>query len=175
MRSRTTLINLYQGSNEKMRKTHKSIHHKGIQKCTSLYRNGVQVRDAPDRMERNSEKEILNLCQIVRGDLRIRTPLDRRTSKIWHNVIKWRGLIIRIDRLTYQRYLKSRDHYWRSNGILFTLYPTHHILCVGIIGVDQEVRVELFDLGSQRGMRNIHQRKPTHTLKVSLNLPIKLI
>ena len=61
MPSRTTPMNLYQGSNEKMRKTHKSIRHKGIQKCTSLYKNGVQVRGGPDRMARNPEKEIMNL------------------------------------------------------------------------------------------------------------------
>ena len=50
---RTTPMNLNQGSNEKSRKTHRNISHKGIQKCTSLNRNGVQVRDGPDRMTRN--------------------------------------------------------------------------------------------------------------------------
>ena len=73
--SRTTPMNIYQGSNEKMRKTHRSIRHKGIQKCISLYRNGVQVRDGPDRTARNPEKEIMNLNQLVRSDLRISTPL----------------------------------------------------------------------------------------------------
>ena len=58
---RTTPMNLNQGSNEKMRKTHKSIYDKGIQKCTSFDRNGVQVRDGLDRMARNPEKEIMNL------------------------------------------------------------------------------------------------------------------
>jgi len=175
MSNRTTPLNLYQWSNEKMRKTHRRIHYKGIQKCTSLYRNGVQARDGPDRMARNPEKEIINLGQLVRGDPRNRTPLDRRPSKIWHNVIKWRGLIIRINRLTYQRYPKSRGYYWRSNGALFTPYPTHHILYVGIIGVNREIRVEISNQGNQKGIRNINQRKPTPTLKVSLNLPIKLI
>ena len=56
MSKRTTPMNLNQGSNEKMRKTHKSIYDKGIQKCTSLYKNGVQVRDGPDRTARNPEK-----------------------------------------------------------------------------------------------------------------------
>ena len=60
MSSRTTPMNLNQGSNEKMRKTHRSISHKGIQKCTSL-ENGVQMRDRLDRMARNPEKEIMNL------------------------------------------------------------------------------------------------------------------
>ncbi len=53
MSNRTTPMNLNQGSNEKSRKTHRNISHKGIQKCTSLNRNGVQVRDGPDRMTRN--------------------------------------------------------------------------------------------------------------------------
>ena len=75
-------MNLNQGSNEKMRKTHRSIYDKGIQKCTSLDRNGVQVRDRLDRMARNLEKQIMNLGQLVRSDPRISTPLDRRPSKI---------------------------------------------------------------------------------------------
>ena len=82
MSRRTTLMNLNQGLNEKMRKTHRSICDKGIQKCTSLYGNSVQVRDGPDRMARNPKTEIINLGQLVRSDLRIRTPLDRSTSKI---------------------------------------------------------------------------------------------
>ena len=84
MPSRTTPMNLYQGSNEKMRKTHRSVRHKVIQKCTSPYRNGVQLRDRPDRMARNPEKEIMNLGQLIRGDprIKIRAPLDRKPSKI---------------------------------------------------------------------------------------------
>ena len=53
---RTTPMNLDQGSNEKIRKTHRCIYHKGIQKRTSLDRNGVQVRDRPDGVTRNPEK-----------------------------------------------------------------------------------------------------------------------
>ena len=82
MSRRTTPMNLNQGSNEKMRKTHRSIYDKGIQKCTSLDRNGVQVRDGPDRMARNPEKEIMDLDQLMKGDLSIKTPLNRRPSKI---------------------------------------------------------------------------------------------
>ena len=54
-------MNVYQGSNEKIRKTYRSIYHKGIQKCTSLERNDVQMRDRLNRMARNPEKEIMNL------------------------------------------------------------------------------------------------------------------
>ena len=80
MSSRTTPMNLNQRTNEKMRKAHRSICDKGIQKCTSLYGNGMQMRDGPDGMARNSEKEIMSLGQLVKGDPRIRTPLDRNTS-----------------------------------------------------------------------------------------------
>ena len=61
MSRRITLINLNQGTKEKMRKTHRSICDKDNQKCTSLDRNSVQVKDGPDRMARNPEKEIMNL------------------------------------------------------------------------------------------------------------------
>ena len=75
-----------------------------------------------------------------------------------------------INRMLDLRHPKSRGHYHRSNGILFTPYPTLHKLSVGIIGVDREVRVELLDQGSQRRMINIHQRQLTPMLKVSPNL-----
>ena len=70
---------------------------------------------------------------------------------------------------------KSRGYYCRSNGVLFTPYPTSYKLNVGIIGVDREVRVELSDQGSQRRMVNIQQRKLAPMLKVSPNLLVKLI
>ena len=174
MSRRTTSVNLNQGSNERMRKTQRSICDKGIQKCTSLYGNSMQVRDRLDRMARNPEKEIINLDQLVRSDPRIRTPLNRSTSKIWHNVIEWRGLIIQKNRMLYLKYPKSRGHYYRSNGILFTPYPTLHTLSVRIIRMDRKVWVELSDLGSRRRMINIHQRQLAPTLKVSPNVQVKL-
>ena len=82
MYCRVTPMNLNQGSNKKSRKTHRSINHKGIQKCTSLNMNGVHMGDGPNRMTRNQEKEIVNLSQLVRADPRIRTLLDRSPSKI---------------------------------------------------------------------------------------------
>ena len=82
MSRRTTFMNPNQKSNEKMRKTHRSICDKSIQKCTSLDRNNVQMRDRPDRMAKNPKKEIMNLGQLMRSDPRIRTSLDRRLSKI---------------------------------------------------------------------------------------------
>ena len=158
MCSRTTPMNLNQGTNEKSGKTHRSICHKSIQKCTFLNRNGVQVRDGPNGMIRNSEKQVINLDQLMRGNPRISTPLNGSTSEIWHNVINRRGIIIRVHRLLHLRHPKSRGHYWRSNDILFTLYPTLHKLSVGIIGVDREVQVELSNQSSQRRMIDIQQR-----------------
>ena len=75
MSRRTIPMNFNERMKEKMRKTHRSVCDKSIQKCISLYRNSVQMRDGPNRMARNLEKEIMNLDQLVRGDLRIRTSL----------------------------------------------------------------------------------------------------
>ena len=87
-------MNLNQRSNEKSRKTHKSISHKGIQKCTSLNRNDVQVRDRPNRITRNPEEQIIELNKLMRGDTRISTPLNESTSDVRHNVIKRKGLCV---------------------------------------------------------------------------------
>ena len=75
-------MNLNQRSDEKMRKTHRSVYDKSIQKCTSLDRNSMQMRDGPDRMARNPEEKIMNPGQLMRVDPRIKTPLDRRSNKI---------------------------------------------------------------------------------------------
>ena len=80
MSSRTTLMNLNQRMNKKLRKAHRSIRNKGIQKRISLQKNGVQIRDRLNQMTRNPKEKIVNLGQLVRGDPRIKTPLDRSTS-----------------------------------------------------------------------------------------------
>ena len=82
MNSRTTPMYLNQRTNKKMRKAYRSINNKGIQKCTSLQRNSVQVKDRQNRMARNPKEKIVNLGQLMRGDPRIRTPLDRSTSDV---------------------------------------------------------------------------------------------
>ena len=79
-----------------------------------------------------------------------------------------------INRMLDLRHPKSRGHYHRSNGILFTPYPTLHKLSVGIIGVDREVQVELSNQGSWRRMVYIHQRQPAPMLKISHNFWVKL-
>ena len=86
---RTTPMNLNQGLNEKSRKTHRSISHKGIQKCKSLNRNGVQVRDGPDRMTGNPKKQIMNLSKLMRGNSRISTPLNGSTMR--YDIMSSRG------------------------------------------------------------------------------------
>ena len=67
------------------------------------------------------------------SDRRIGTPSNGSTGNMRHDLIKGRDLGVRIDWLPYQRYTKSSGHYKRSNDILFTPYPTSHILSVGII------------------------------------------
>ena len=47
MSGRGTPMNFVQRTKKKMRKTNRSIRNKSIQKCTSLQRNGVQMRDRP--------------------------------------------------------------------------------------------------------------------------------
>ena len=116
------------------------------------------MRDRPNRMTRNPEKQVIELNKLMGGDTRINTPTNGSTSEIRHNVIERRGLRIRVHRLSYQRYTKSKGHYKGSNDILFTPYPTHHIVSVGIIGVDREVRIELSYQGSRRRVLHIHKR-----------------
>ena len=80
MSNRTTIMNLNQRMNKKMRKAHRSIRNKGIQKRASLQMNGVQMRDRLNQMTRNPKEKIVNLGKLVRGDPRIKTPLNRSTS-----------------------------------------------------------------------------------------------
>ena len=123
-----------------MRKANRSISNKGIQKCTTLQRNGVQMRDRPRRMTNNPKEKILYLSELNNSDPRIRISLDRRLNDVRHDVIQGRRLIIRVDRMLDHRHLKSISHYCSSNGVLYTPYPTLN-LSVGIIGVDRETSI----------------------------------
>ena len=145
-------MNLNQGTNKKMRKTHRSVYYKGIKKGITLERDGVQMRDRPKIMTCNPKLNLMNRSELSSGDPR-------------------RRLIIRVNRMLDQWHPKSSSHCCRSNGVLITPYPTSH-KSVGIIGLDKEVRIELSNQGSRRRMRNVQQRKPTPTLKVSPNLTI---
>ena len=73
MSSRITSMNLNQRTNEKMRKANRSISNKGIQKCTTLQRNGVQMRDRPKRMTSNPKEKIVNLSELSNSDPRTKT------------------------------------------------------------------------------------------------------
>ena len=124
MSGRRTPINLIHRTKKQMRKTDRSISNKSIQKCTTLQRNGVQMINRPQRMTSYPKEKIVNLSELSSSDPRIRTPLDRRPSDVRHNVVKGWRLGIGIDRVLNQRYPKSINHYRRSNGVLFTSYPT---------------------------------------------------
>ena len=87
MKSKATPINLSQRMKKQMRKTNRSISNKGIQKRTMLQRNGVQMRDKPQRMTSNPEKKMVNLSKLSSSDPRIKTPLDRRPSDVRHDVV----------------------------------------------------------------------------------------
>ena len=76
------------------------------------------MRDRPKRMTSNPKEKIMNFSKFSSGDLRIRTPLDRRPSDIRHDVVQGRRLIIRVDRMLDHRYPKSISHYQRTS------YPT---------------------------------------------------
>ena len=82
-------------------------------------------------MTSNPKKQIVELCKLMSSDTRIGAPSNGSIGNVRHDLIKGRVLIIRIDRLLYQRYTKSRGHYLRSNDKLFSPYPTLHKLNVG--------------------------------------------
>ena len=121
-----------------------SIDDESVQKRTSLNGNIMKMRDRPNTMTRNPKKQIVKLNKLMRSDTRISTLTNGSTGDERHDVIEWRGLSVRVHGLPYQRYTKSKGHYSKSNNISFTSYPTLHKLNVGIIGMDREVRIELF-------------------------------
>ena len=151
-------MNLYKRMYEKSRKTDRSISDESIQKCTSLSRNGMYVRNRPDVMTRNPKEQIIELSKLMCGNPRISTPTNGSTSKNRHNVVNGRKLFVRIRRLLYQMYIKSWSHYLTGNDKLFTPYPSLHIVNVGIIGVNREVWIKLFNQSSQGKMLNIQKR-----------------
>ena len=154
----TTHMNLNKWANEKSGKTHRSISNESIQKRTSLNRNSMKMRYMPNAMTGYPKKQIIELSKLMKGDLRINPPTNGSTSNERHDVIKVKRLCVRVHKLLYQRYTKSRCHYLKSNDILFTPYPTLHKLNVGWSGVDKEVRVELSNQNNQRGIRIVQKR-----------------
>ena len=82
------------------------------------------MRDRPQRMTRYPKEKIGSLNELNKSDPRIRTPPDRSPNDVRYDIVQRRRLIISIDRVLDQRYPKSIIHYPRSNGILYTSYPT---------------------------------------------------
>ena len=99
MSGRRTPINLIHRTKKQMRKTDRSISNKSIQKCTTLRRNGVQMRDRPQGMTRYSKEEIGSLSELNRSDLRIKTPSERSPGDVRHDVVQGKRLIISIDKV----------------------------------------------------------------------------
>ena len=130
------------------------------------------MRDKPNGMTRNPKKQIIKLSKLMRCDTRISTPNNGSTSDERHDVIKRKRVGVWVHKLVYQRYTKSKGHYSKSNDILFTPYPTPHILSVGIIRVNKEIRIELSNQSSQRRMLNLQKWQPAPTLKVPSYLQI---
>ena len=157
-----------------MRKTNRHTRNKSKQKHISLKRDGVEMRDRPQRMTHYPKEKIGSLSKLSKRNPRIRTPLDRRPSDVWHNVIKGWRLLIRIDRLPKNRNPKSFSHYPRGTGELNTLYPTPN-KGVGIIDVAKEIWEELSNQGGRGWMIYLQQKQPASTLKVCPNGKIKLI
>ena len=75
-------------------------------------------------MTRYPKEKIGSLSELSRSDLRIRTPPNTNPSDVRHDVVQRRRLIIGIDKVLDQWYPKSISHYPRSNGTLYTSYPT---------------------------------------------------
>ena len=132
------------------------------------------MRNRPQKMTCYPKEKIGSLTKLSGCDPRIRTPLDRRPSDVWHNVIKGWKLLIRIDRLPNDWNSKSISHYPRGNGELNTSYPTPN-KGVGIIDVVREVREELSNQGGRGWMINLQQRQLASTLKVCPNGRINFI
>ena len=68
-------MNLNKTANEKSEKTHRSISDESVQKRTSLNRNSMNMRDRPNTVTRNLEKQIVELKKLMRSDMRISTQL----------------------------------------------------------------------------------------------------
>ena len=77
-----TLMNFVQRTKKQMRKIDRRTKNKSVQKHTSLKRDGVEMKDRPQRMTRYPKEQISNLRKLTRRDPRISTPLDRRTSDV---------------------------------------------------------------------------------------------
>ena len=77
-----TLMNFVQRTKKQMRKTNRHTRNKSVQKHTSLKKDGVKMRDRPQRMIGYPKEKIGRHNKLSGRDPRIRTPLDRRPSDV---------------------------------------------------------------------------------------------
>ena len=77
-----TPMNFIQRTKKEMRKIDRCTRNKSIQKHTSLKRDGVEMRNRPQKMTRYPKEKIGSLRKLSRRDPRIRTSLDRRPSDV---------------------------------------------------------------------------------------------
>ena len=77
-----TPMNFIQRTKKQIRKIDRRTRNKSVQKHTSLKRDGVEIRNRPQRMTCYLKEKIGSLRKLSRRDPRIRTPLDRRPSDV---------------------------------------------------------------------------------------------
>ena len=77
-----TPMNFVQRTKKQMRKTDRRTRNNGIQKHTSFKRDGVEMRDRPQRMTCYPKEKIGSLNKLSGRDPRIRTPLDRGPNNV---------------------------------------------------------------------------------------------
>ena len=57
----------------------------------------MQVRDRPNKVTSNLEKQIIELSKLMSSDTRIETLSNGSTDDVRHNLIKGKDLRVRID------------------------------------------------------------------------------
>ena len=77
-----TPMNFVQRTKKQMRKTDRRTRDKSVQKHTLLKRDGLEMRDRPQRMTRYPKEKIGSLGKLSGWDPRIRISLDRRPSDV---------------------------------------------------------------------------------------------
>ena len=92
----TTPMNLNKITNEKSRKTDRGISDESIHERTSLNRNGMYLRNRPNAMTRNPKEKIIELSKLMCGNPRISTPTNGSIGDERHDVIKVRGLCVKV-------------------------------------------------------------------------------
>ena len=77
-----TPMNFVQRTKKQMWKTNRRTKNKSVQKHTSLKRDGVEMKNRPQRMTCYPKEKIGSLSKPSGCDPRIRTPLDRKPSDV---------------------------------------------------------------------------------------------